>query len=82
METTEQLFICDTMYVVLTLLSTTILNLLLTSHLFNTSGSGKTCLALDGLCHHWGFYFSCQRKLDSVSGGSGNFEETIRVTWG
>lgn len=25
-----------------------------TVHLFNTSGSGKTRLLLDGLCHHWG----------------------------
>ncbi|KIL59153.1 hypothetical protein M378DRAFT_200227, partial [Amanita muscaria Koide BX008] len=60
METTEKLFVRDTV------------------HLFNTSGSGKTRLTLDGLCHNWGFYFSCQRKLDSAS-GSGDFEEAIRV---
>ncbi|KAF8241169.1 hypothetical protein L208DRAFT_1383632, partial [Tricholoma matsutake] len=31
-----------------------------TVHLFAASGSGKTRLSLEGLCHHWGFYISCR----------------------
>jgi hypothetical protein len=30
------------------------------SHLYNLSGSGKTRLSLDGLCHHWGYYLTCR----------------------
>jgi len=30
--------------------------------LLNTSGSGKTRLLLDGLCHRWGFYFAADTK--------------------
>jgi hypothetical protein len=40
----------------------------LTSHLFNTTGSGKTRLCLEGLCHNWGFYFSCVSKVFASSG--------------
>ena len=39
--------------------------------LINTPGSGKTRLILDGLCHHWGFYFSALR--DAAGIGSGDF---------
>jgi len=34
-------------------------NSALCSHLFAVSGSGKTRLALEGLCLNWGFYISC-----------------------
>jgi hypothetical protein len=47
-------------------------------HLFNTSGSGKTRLALEGLCHNWGFYISC-RSSDAVTSGSSDFEEAISM---
>lgn len=31
--------------------------------MFNTSGAGKTRLALEGLCKNWGFYFTCERDV-------------------
>ena len=40
------------------------------SHLFNTSGSGKTRLILDGLCKNWGFYVSCRPKVIGPRGSS------------
>ncbi|GAW03908.1 hypothetical protein LENED_005662 [Lentinula edodes] len=39
--------------------------------LINTSGSGKTKLLFEGLCLHWGFYFSC--AIDSSDLGAGDF---------
>ena len=48
------------------------------SHLFNTSGSGKTRLALDGLCCHWGFYISCGNHRNATS-GSHDFETATRI---
>ena len=48
------------------------------SHLFNTSGSGKTRLALDGLCRHWGFYISCGNHRNATS-GSRDFEEATHM---
>ncbi|KAG8806438.1 hypothetical protein FRC17_004991 [Serendipita sp. 399] len=35
-------------------------------YLVNTSGSGKTRLLLEGLCHHWGFYFTVNNQPDEV----------------
>lgn len=40
------------------------------THLFNVSGSGKTRLALDGLCCHWGFYVSCRTIVGTASGSN------------
>ncbi|KAF8512020.1 hypothetical protein BU17DRAFT_96669 [Hysterangium stoloniferum] len=44
-----------------------------TVHLFGVSGSGKTRLALEGLCLNWGLYISCIRTRGSAS-GSKDFE--------
>jgi hypothetical protein len=52
--------------------------IILLSHLFNNSGSGKTRLSLEGLCHHWGFYISCRSK-EAATSGSGDFEEAIAI---
>ena len=41
--------------------------------MFNTTGSGKTRLSLEGLCEHWGFYLSC-RSMPPYPSGSGDFE--------
>lgn len=38
--------------------------------LVNTSGSGKTRLLFEGLCHYWGIYFTS--TIDSSSLGSGD----------
>ena len=55
-----------------------IITFYLCSHLFNTSGSGKTRLLLDGLCHHWGFYFTC--RVESASaGGSSDFTDASSI---
>ncbi|KAE9401229.1 hypothetical protein BT96DRAFT_613106 [Gymnopus androsaceus JB14] len=43
--------------------------------LLNTSGSGKTRLLFEGLCLHWGFYFTC--GLDSSGLGSEDFSSAI-----
>ena len=52
------------------IIAKTILILLpLSSHLFSVSGLGKTWLALDGLCCHWGFYVSC-RNISTASGSN------------
>jgi hypothetical protein len=42
------------------LLSMALLDLVPHRHLYNTSGSGKTRLSLDGLCHNWGFHITCR----------------------
>ncbi|KAK7044957.1 hypothetical protein R3P38DRAFT_2881878 [Favolaschia claudopus] len=34
----------------------------------NASGSGKTRLTFEGLCHNWGFYFAMQRALTRGDG--------------
>jgi hypothetical protein len=44
-----------------------VFNLTGCSRLFvNTSGSGKTRLLLEGLCKHWGFYFTCVREREEL----------------
>ncbi|KIL61574.1 hypothetical protein M378DRAFT_166683 [Amanita muscaria Koide BX008] len=42
----------------------------------NTSGSGKTRLLLEGLCQHWGLYFTSH--VDSSSLGSVDLERAIQ----
>jgi hypothetical protein len=59
-----------------TLINMAIVTLLL-SHLFNTSGWGKTRLTLDGLCYNWGFYFSCRQEQAFKTGGSRDFQAAI-----
>ncbi|KAK2463844.1 hypothetical protein APHAL10511_004149 [Amanita phalloides] len=44
----------------------------------NTSGSGKTRLLLEGLCQHWGLYFTSH--LDSNFLGSLDVQNAIRST--
>ncbi|KAG6899289.1 hypothetical protein C0993_011483, partial [Termitomyces sp. T159_Od127] len=44
--------------------------------LVNTSGSGKTRLILEGLCHKWGFYFTS--LVDSSLLGSSDVQNSIR----
>ncbi|KAF8498457.1 hypothetical protein BU17DRAFT_72319 [Hysterangium stoloniferum] len=39
-----------------------------TVHLFGVSGSGKTRLALEGLCLNWGLYISCRSTRSPASG--------------
>ncbi|KAJ3810907.1 hypothetical protein F5876DRAFT_76331 [Lentinula aff. lateritia] len=39
--------------------------------LINTSGTGKTKLLFEGLCLHWGLYFTC--AIDSSFLGAGDF---------
>lgn len=56
-----------------------------TVHLFNTSGSGKTRLLLDGLCHCWGIYFTCRAEFPS--GGSKDLRDASNTlpkfqSWG
>lgn len=46
------------------------------SFLVNTSGSGKTRLLLEGLCDHWGFYFTS--LVDSSLLGSSDVQNSIR----
>ncbi|KAH6879719.1 hypothetical protein BKA70DRAFT_1207313 [Coprinopsis sp. MPI-PUGE-AT-0042] len=43
--------------------------------LVNTSGSGKTRILLEGLCRHWGFYFTS--LVDSSLLGSSDVENAI-----
>ncbi|KAJ7113002.1 hypothetical protein C8R44DRAFT_882038 [Mycena epipterygia] len=47
------------------------------SHKFlvNTSGSGKTRLLLEGLCKHWGIYFTAKR--DTLHHGSHDMQNII-----
>ena len=48
------------------------------SFLFNSSGSGKTKLILDGLCDHWGIYITCQPgKFAAI--GSNDFKVATRI---
>ena len=58
MDRVKSLFALGTTFVALLPIFLTA-NLTYNSQLFNTSGSGKTRLSLDGLCHHWGLYISC-----------------------
>ena len=53
------------------------------SHLYNTSGSGKTRLSLDGLCHNWGIYISCRDAQIEKTGGSVDFYVATNqmLTW-
>ncbi|KAJ3863953.1 hypothetical protein EV359DRAFT_81906 [Lentinula novae-zelandiae] len=43
--------------------------------LVNTSGTGKTRLLFEGLCLHWGFYFTC--TLDASLLGAGDFAHIV-----
>uniref|UniRef100_A0A0W0FF36 Uncharacterized protein n=1 Tax=Moniliophthora roreri TaxID=221103 RepID=A0A0W0FF36_MONRR len=43
--------------------------------LLNTSGSGKTRLLFEGLCDHWGLYFTCH--IDSGLLGSADVQVTM-----
>jgi hypothetical protein len=50
------------------------------SHLFAVSGSGKTRLTLEGLCHNWGFYISCQlHDSQNATTGSRDFRMAINI---
>ncbi|KAJ7906187.1 hypothetical protein B0H13DRAFT_2021502 [Mycena leptocephala] len=40
--------------------------------LVNTSGSGKTRLSLEGLCQHWGFYFTMALDANDLGSGDSN----------
>ncbi|KAG6865084.1 hypothetical protein C0991_005228 [Blastosporella zonata] len=54
-------------------------NIFMANHhtfLVNTSGSGKTRLLLEGLCHSWGFYFTS--LVDSSQLGSSDVQNSIR----
>lgn len=42
----------------------------------NTSGSGKTRLLFEGLCLHWGLYFTC--AVDSSSLGSSDIDSVLQ----
>ena len=50
------------------------------SHLFAGPGSGKTRLALEGLCLYWGFYISCGGSPEKPTGGSSDFLMAIQMT--
>ncbi|KAJ6572178.1 hypothetical protein B0H19DRAFT_1256079 [Mycena capillaripes] len=52
-----------------------VLDIFLDRFLVNTSGSGKTKLMLEGLCLHWGFYFTS--VVDSNLVGSFDVESAI-----
>ncbi|KAJ3848715.1 hypothetical protein EV368DRAFT_86306 [Lentinula lateritia] len=47
----------------------------LSSFLINTSGTGKTRLLFEGLCLHWGLYFTC--AIDSSYLGAGDLTLAI-----
>ncbi|KAJ3849165.1 hypothetical protein EV368DRAFT_85820 [Lentinula lateritia] len=48
--------------------------------LLNTSGTGKTKLLFEGLCLHWGFYFTC--AIDASCLGSSDFPSVLdELTW-
>ncbi|KAG5643748.1 hypothetical protein DXG03_009682 [Asterophora parasitica] len=60
-------------------LSTRLNNIFTPNHhtfLVNTSGSGKTRLLLEGMCRHWGFYFTS--LVDSSLLGSSDVQNSIR----
>jgi hypothetical protein len=84
-EKIERLFVCDTVFVVfIASFSRRITNpdFAWCSHLFAVSGSGKTRLALEGLCHKWGFYFSCRTRsyfTQKQPIGSGDFELVTEI---
>jgi hypothetical protein len=70
-EKIEHLFVCDTVFVVF-IPSFSLLNnpdFAWCSHLFAVCGAGKTRLALEGLCHNWGFYISCERSRNAQKAG-------------
>ena len=57
------------------------------SHLYAGSGSGKTRLCLEGLCHRWGLYISCRGASSVRAAGSHDFTVatelmTTMSTWG
>jgi hypothetical protein len=49
------------------------------SHLFAVSGSGKTRLSLEGLCHNWGFYISCRGGSEDLAAGSYDFQKATKM---
>jgi len=57
------------------------------SHLYAVSGSGKTRICLEGLCHRWGLYISCRGASSDRAAGSHDFTVatelmTTMSTWG
>ena len=59
------------------------INLVLSSHLFSVSYSGKTRFLLDGLCQNWSLYISC-RTNQGLASGSDDFTvamEMLQSTW-
>ena len=55
------------------------LNFAWCSNLFAVSGSGKTRLSLEGLCHNWGFYISCRGGSQKRAAGSRDFELATKI---
>jgi hypothetical protein len=77
-ERIRKLFINDTMSVALCPACMAVANHA-RSFLFNTSGAGKTRLSLEGLCHHWGIYLTCQSGQKSATFGSSDFRVAIET---
>ncbi|KIM39923.1 hypothetical protein M413DRAFT_446839 [Hebeloma cylindrosporum] len=50
-----------------------------TAHLFAPTGSGKTRLSLEGLCHFWGLYISCQGGSAKLATGSRDFKRATNA---
>ncbi|KAJ7763947.1 hypothetical protein DFH07DRAFT_738521 [Mycena maculata] len=48
-----------------------------TRFLVNTSGSGKTRLAFEGLCQNWGFYFVGAIDMNGI--GSGDLQRLLSL---
>jgi hypothetical protein len=84
-ETIEHLFAGGTVFVVFLASFSwrmTNANFAWCSHLFAVSGSGKTRRTLEGLCHNWGFYISCQVGSDvsqKQTTGSRDFESVTEL---
>ena len=54
-------------------------NLTLYSHFFAVSGSGKTRVSLEGLCHEWGLYITCGGGDMGQPSGSGDFKAATLI---
>ncbi|TDL26510.1 hypothetical protein BD410DRAFT_783559 [Rickenella mellea] len=50
------------------------------TYIFNTAGSGKTRLVLEGLCRFWGFYFTAAYDDVSHHGSSDLFSSLTRLS--
>jgi hypothetical protein len=48
-----------------------------TRFLWNTSGSGKTRLLLEGLWRNWGLYFTARTQADGI--GSSDLEDILKI---